>query len=389
MANRRILLSSPHMGGQEQKYVQRAFETNWVAPLGPNVDEFEQLVAAIAGVKAASAVSSGTSAIHLGLRLLGVGEGDVVIAPSFTFIASVNPVLYLGARPVLVDSEPNSWNMSPVALRTALEDLNRKGIVPKAIIVVNLYGQVAMFDEIRRLADEYGVPILEDSAESLGSVYRGRPSGSLGNVGVFSFNGNKIITTSGGGALVSNDEDLIDRSRFLATQARDPAPYYQHSVIGYNYRLSNVSAGIGLGQLEVLAEHVERRRAIFERYAAALGTYSTVGFQTDIEGNRPNRWLTAVTFANAAGHDQLVEVMQALDRLGIEARLPWKPLHLQPLFADVPYYADNDSNRDGMSVSERVFEHGLCLPSSSSMTDDDQDFVIDSLVEVLANRRLL
>jgi len=367
-----IFLSSPHMSGKEQHYIQEAFETNWIAPLGPNVDAFEKEIAAFTGVNEAAAVSSGTAAIHLALSLLGVGKGDTVFCSTLTFIASANPILYLGAEPVFIDSERETWNMSPQGLATALNDAAQKGKRPKAVIVVNLYGQSAKMEELTALCDQYEVPMIEDAAESLGSSYKRKQSGSFGRFGIFSFNGNKIITTSGGGMLVSNDAAAIHKARFLATQARDPAPHYQHSKIGYNYRMSNVLAGIGRAQLKVLEERVKARRAIFERYEQALSTLPGIQFMPELEETYSNRWLTAMTVDEQEAGVSVRELIEGLAFENIEARPVWKPLHLQPLFKDAKYFPHGEKE----SISEQLFANGICLPSGSNMEELDQSRVI-------------
>ncbi|MBS5930426.1 MAG: aminotransferase class I/II-fold pyridoxal phosphate-dependent enzyme [Enterococcus durans] len=377
--NSRILLSSPHMGGTEEKYVAKAFKDNWIAPLGENVDKFEESITKYTGSKGgASALSSGTAAIHLALRLLNVGKNDIVFAPSFTFIATVNPILYQGAVPVFIDSEPNTWNMSPVALESALEEAERNNQLPKAIIVVNLYGQMADYERILAIANQFNVPVIEDAAESLGSTYKGISSGLFGTIGIYSFNGNKIITTSGGGALVSSDKKYVEHSRFLATQARDQAPYYQHSEIGYNYRLSNISAGIGRGQMEVLNDRVAKRREIFNRYKEAFSGIDRIEMMPEVDDMVPNRWLSTLTINDYNSIDQVVNVINKLNEKNIETRALWKPLHLQPVFQGVKmYYHDNN-----LSVSEKLFNSGLCLPSGSNMTDSEQEFVIDEFKKI-------
>ncbi|OQP03967.1 pyridoxal phosphate-dependent aminotransferase [Geobacillus sp. 46C-IIa] len=361
------------MSGNEQKYINEAFETNWIAPLGPNVDAFEKELAAYVGAKGAAAVSSGTAAIHLALRLLGVERGDVVFCSSLTFVASANPILYQGAEPVFIDSEPDTWNMSPQALERAMDAAKREGKLPKAVVVVNLYGQSAKMDEILAICDRYGVPVVEDAAESLGSTYKGKKSGTFGAFGIYSFNGNKIITTSGGGMLVSDDVDALQRARFLATQARDPAPHYQHSQMGYNYRMSNIVAGIGRAQLEVLDERVKTRRAIFDRYVQALGKIDGIHFMPELQGTISNRWLTALTIDQQKLGVTPMDIINTLAVENIEARPVWKPLHLQPLFAGVRYYP----HEEGWSVSDDLFANGICLPSGSSMTVEEQNRVID------------
>jgi pyridoxal phosphate-dependent aminotransferase EpsN len=364
----RIYLSPPHMGGHERGFVDEAFASNWLAPVGPNVDGFERELAAAVGAGHAAALSSGTAALHLALRLIGVGPGDAVWVPTFTFVASVNPILYLGARPVFVDSELASWNMDPALLARALDAAAARGALPRAVVVVHLYGQCADMDPILEACARYGVALVEDAAEALGADHAGRPAGTMGRVGVFSFNGNKIITTTGGGALVSEDADLVARARKLATQARDPAPHYQHSELGYNYRMSNVSAGIGRGQLLVLEDRVRARRALHARYVDALGDLPGLTLAPDAGWGRHTRWLTCARVdpgAFGADRDAILELMA---RRHIEARPVWKPMHLQPLFAEAEVL--------GGAVAEAIFSDGLCLPSGSNMTDEQFDRVV-------------
>jgi pyridoxal phosphate-dependent aminotransferase EpsN len=375
----RIFLSPPHMSGNEQKYINEAFETNWIAPLGPNVDAFEKELAEYVGLKGAAAVSSGTAAIHLALRLLDVQQGDKVFCSSLTFIASANPILYQGAEPVFIDSEPDTWNMSPLALERAMEVAKKEGKLPKAVVVVNLYGQSAKMDEILAICNHYQVPVVEDAAESLGSTYKGKKSGTFGKFGIYSFNGNKIITTSGGGMLVSDDVEALQKARFLATQARDPAPHYQHSQVGYNYRMSNIVAGIGRAQLEVLDERIKARRAIFDRYVQALGDIEGVHFMPELEGTMSNRWLTTLTIDQQMLGVTPMDIINALAEENIEARPVWKPLHLQPVFNGVTYYP----HQEGWSVSDELFANGICLPSGSSMTVEEQNRVIDVFVKMI------
>lgn len=315
----------------------------------------------------------------MALRLLDVGPEDTVFCSSLTFVASANPILYQGATPVLIDSERETWNMSPQALERALEDSKQKGQLPKAVIVVHLYGQSAQMDEILTVCDAFDVPVIEDAAESLGSTYKGKMSGTLGDFGIYSFNGNKIITTSGGGALVSNDEAALKKAVFLATQARDPAIHYQHSEVGYNYRMSNIVAGIGRGQLEVLDERVAQRRAVFDRYFEAFGGVSGVSFQPELEETTSNRWLTALTIDPKQTGVTRTEIIEALEAENIEARPVWKPMHLQPLFAGVKYYPHEEGN----SVSDKLFEDGICLPSGSNMTVEEQERVITAINELI------
>ncbi|OLS38435.1 DegT/DnrJ/EryC1/StrS aminotransferase family protein [Bacillus sp. MRMR6] len=375
----RIHLSLAHMSGNEQKYINDAFDMNWVAPLGPNVDAFEKEIAAYVGVNAALAVSSGTAAIHLALQLLNVGPGDRVFCSTFTFVASANPILYQGAKPVFIDSEPDTWNMSPQALERALIDAASGGTLPKAVIVVHLYGQSAKMDEILHLCDQYDVPVIEDAAESLGSTYKGKASGSMGKYGIYSFNGNKIITTSGGGMLVSNDVDEIKKARFLATQAKDQAPFYQHSQMGFNYRMSNILAGIGRAQLEVLEDRVSARRAIFHRYLEHMFDVPGISFMKELEYTRSNRWLTTLLIEENVTGITVEKLLGKLEEENIEARHVWKPLHLQPLFNGTSYYPHSEK----LSVSEELFNKGICLPSGSGMTVDQQMRVINLILKVL------
>lgn len=376
IANEKIWLSPPHMGGREKVYVEEAFHTNWVAPLGPNVDGFEKALSAFTGVDHAAALTSGTGALHLALILLGVGQGDEVICQSFTFSASANPIAYQGAIPVFVDSEPDTWNICPKALKEAIDDRIQKGKTPKAIIAVHLYGMPAKMDEIQAIASAYGIPLIEDAAEALGSVYNGKACGSFGQFGVLSFNGNKIITTSGGGALISKDGAAIQKARFLSTQARDPAPHYQHSHIGYNYRLSNVLAGIGRGQMEVLPQRVAKRRENHAFYVSVLGRIPGIQFLLEPEGHFSNRWLTCILVDPAQTKGVTRETIRlALDAENIESRPLWKPLHMQPVFADCPYY--------GSRLSESLFEKGLCLPSGSSLESKDLERIVGIIQSVI------
>ncbi|MCK1995791.1 aminotransferase class I/II-fold pyridoxal phosphate-dependent enzyme [Psychrobacillus psychrodurans] len=375
----KILLSSPHMGGGEQKYINEAFETNWIAPLGTNVDGFENELAEYVGIQGAAAVSAGTAAIDLALNLLGVGAGDTVFCSSLTFIASANPIVYRGAKPVFIDSEWDTWNMSPQALERAFEDSASEGKLPKAVIIVNLYGQSAKMDELMEICNRYDVAVVEDAAESLGSTYKGKKSGTFGKYGIYSFNGNKIITTSGGGMLVSDDLEALKHARFLATQARDTAKHYQHSVIGYNYRLSNVLAGIGRGQLEVLDERVAQKRAIFERYLEVLSKVDGVSLMPELEDTFSNRWLSALQLDPEKVNISPYDLIDTLNEENIEARPVWKPLHLQPVFEGCKFYAHGEDE----VVSEILFERGICLPSDSKMTMEQQQKVIDVLIKNL------
>jgi pyridoxal phosphate-dependent aminotransferase EpsN len=372
------------MSGNEKKYINEAFETNWIAPLGPNVDEFEKEIANYVGANEAVAVSSGTAAIHLALSLLDVKNGDKVFCSSLTFVASANPIIYQGAEPVFIDSEPETWNMSPQALEKAFNDASNEGKLPKAVIVVNLYGQSAKMDEILTICNHYNVPIIEDAAESLGSTYNGKASGTFGKYGIYSFNGNKIITTSGGGMLISNDIIALRKARFLATQARDPAPHYQHSNIGFNYRMSNILAGIGRAQLEVLDDRVSARRKIFNYYYQELAHLPGVNFMPELEGTRSNRWLTALTINEEEARITVEDLLKALTGEDIEARPVWKPLHMQPIFNGVKYYQHSDTE----NISERLFENSLCLPSGSNMTEEEQMRIINCIKDTFSTKEI-
>jgi len=381
--NSKIFLSPPHIGEEEKQFVQEAFDSNWIAPLGPNVDAFEQELAQKVGSKGAAALSSGTAAIHLALRLLGVGRGDRVFCSTFTFVASANPILYQEAEPVFIDSEPTTWNMSPQALERALNDAKRNNRLPKAVIVVNLYGQSARMDEILELCSYYKIPVIEDAAESLGASYANKASGTFGYFGVYSFNGNKIITTSGGGMLVSDDLDALKKARFWATQARDPFPYYHHSEVGFNYRMSNVLAGIGRGQLRALENRVQARRNVFNNYFEAFKGMEGVSFMPEVGFS--TRWLTTVCFDFEITGVKPKMVIDALEKENIESRHLWKPLHTQPLFQKHEFYAHSDN----VVVSEALFEQGICLPSGSSLTKEEQDRIIDIVKEVVKNKKIV
>ena len=368
-----ILLSTPHMGEAERDFVEEAFRTNWIAPLGPNVDAFERELAELVGIRHAAAMSSGTAALHVALRLLGVGSGDKVFCSTLTFAASANPIVYQGAEPVFIDSDNTSWNMSPVALQRAFEAARREGWMPKAVIVVSLYGQSADMDPLLEICDAHGVPVVEDAAESLGAKYKGRASGTFGRIGVYSFNGNKIITTSGGGMLVSDDEELVRKARFLSTQARDPAPHYQHSEIGFNYRMSNILAGVGRGQLRVLQDRVDARRKVFSDYRSALADRQSITWMPEPDWSYSTHWLT--TFLVEPGHGiDRTRLMERLSAEMIEARPIWKPMHLQPVFEGCRYFSDGDD-----SVSDRLFRDGLCLPSGSNLSADQVGRVVGVL----------
>jgi len=362
------------MGGNEEKYVKEAFDTNWIAPLGENVTQFENAVKSYTGTKAACALSSGTGGLHIALDLLGVGPGDIVFCSSLTFIATANPILYLGAEPVFIDSDIESWNMSPYALRKAFEKYAAMDKLPKAVMIVNLYGQSAKMDELMAICNEYNVPVIEDAAESLGSKYHGQMSGTFGKFGIFSFNGNKIITTSGGGMIISDDEEAIGHALKKATQARDNALHYQHSEVGYNYRLSNVSAGIGRGQMEVLNDRVAKKREIFERYVEGLKGIDGISFMEELEDSFSNRWLSTMIVDSEKVGKTSVEIIEHLAGFNIEARPVWKPMHLQPLFEGKDFIQDEQQD-----VSKFLFENGICLPSDTKMTEAIQDTVIDMI----------
>ena len=364
----KIWLSSPHLGGSEQKFVQDAFDSNWVAPLGPNVDGFElDLESYLEESVFVGALSSGTAAIHLGLLLLGVSKGDVVLVQTHTHNASVNPILYQGATPIFIDSELETWNLCPIALEEAIVDSIKKGTKPKAIIAVHLYGVPYKIEEIRVIADKYGIPILEDSAEALGSSFKGQKCGTFGDIGVLSFNGNKIITTSGGGAIVTKTKALKEKAVFYATQSRDAAPHYQHSEIGYNYRMSNICAGIGRGQMEVLDAHVSLRRAMHDFYVELFQDISGVTvFTAPNDDYFANYWLSALLIDPIEANGITRETLRlAFEAENIESRPLWKPMHLQPVFEHYPYY--------GNKVAETLFDNGLCLPSGSNLTDGERE----------------
>jgi dTDP-4-amino-4,6-dideoxygalactose transaminase len=375
---KKIWLSSPHMCGSESNFVNEAFQTNWIAPLGPNVDGLERDIEAYTGSKHVAVLSSGTAALHLALALLGIKAGDEVICQSMTFCASANPITYLGGIPVFIDSERETWNMCPELLREGIVDRVSKGKKPKAIIPVNLYGMPAQLDKILQVANEFEIPVIEDSAESLGSKINGKATGTFGLFGVLSFNGNKIITTSGGGALLSDDEELIIKARFLATQARDPAPHYQHTQIGYNYRMSNIAAGIGRGQMEVVDLRVQQRRYNFECYKQQLSSIQGITFQEEPAGYFSNRWLTSILVdPELTKGVNREKILDELSKDNIECRPLWKPMHLQPVFSGCPFY--------GNGISEELFANGLCLPSGSNLQDADLKRVNDALRNTLHN----
>lgn len=375
MDKKRIYLSSPTMHGEEQKYVQEAFDTNWVAPLGPNVNAFEKEMAEYTGCGHAAALSSGTAAIHMALRLLHVKQGDIVFVSDLTFSASCNPIVYENGTPVFIDAEPDTWNMSPQALARAYEKYPH----PKAVICVHLYGTPAKLDEIMEICAAHGTPLIEDAAESLGSTYQRRYTGTFGKYGIYSFNGNKIITTSGGGMFVSAEEEAAKKVTFLATQARDPARHYQHSQIGYNYRMSNVTAGIGRGQLLHLEEHKAKKKAIYEQYQAAFADVPAISMNPMNDKGDANNWLSCMTIAKNSKitPDMVMDALQ--EKCNAESRPIWKPMHMQPVFAACDFFAHGE---DGSSVGEEVFARGLCLPSDIKNTDEDMEAIIRTVKEL-------
>lgn len=377
MANtNRIYLSPPHMSeeGYESEFVRDAFASNWIAPVGPHVSTFEKELSGYCGSGFATAVSSGTAALHLALIILGIDRDDFVFCSSFTFSATANPIIYLNATPVFIDSDSNSWNMNPGLLEEELQRCSKQGKLPKAVIVVDLYGQSADYDPIIKSCQKYDVPVIEDAAEALGATYKGRKTGNFGIAGVLSFNGNKIITTSGGGMLISENRDLIEKARFLATQSRDPAPHYQHSEIGYNYRMSNILAAIGRGQLKVLDKRIEQKRRIFDYYKQALGDLPGIEFMPEAEYGRSTRWLTCVTVDPNEFGATREDIRLKLEEYNIESRPLWKPMHLQPVFAECRIV--------GGAVSERLFDIGLCLPSGTAMNNDDLNLICDVIRSV-------
>jgi len=373
-----ILLSTPHIGEQELKFVQEAFQTNWVAPVGPHIDAFEREFVQTVGSDYAAALSSGTAALHLALKLAGVKPGDEVFCSTFTFIASVSPITYLGATPVFIDSDRTSWNMDPQLLESALAAKDKLGKLPKAVVLVHLYGQSADIEPIAQICDRYGIALIEDAAEALGATYKNTSPGTWGRAGIFSFNGNKIITTSGGGMLVSNDGDLIGQAKFLATQARDPEPHYEHTQIGFNYRLSNISAGIGRGQLMVLEDRVAARRRNFAFYQETLVDLPGIDFMPEADFGICTRWLSCVTFdPNTGGIDRETVRLKLLEQQ-IETRPVWKPMHLQPIFKDCECFNNG--------VAAELFEKGLCLPSGSNLTEEDLQRVTDEVKSVYSSQ---
>ncbi len=377
--NKRIYLASPHMGGLEEVFVKEAFDTNWIAPLGANVDGFEKELSEYVGSKTGAALASGTAAIHMALKAVGVKKGDKVFCSSLTFAASCNPIIYEGGIPVFIDSEPESHNMSPVALEKAFKAYEERGEMPKAVIVVNLYGQSADMDKIIEICKKYNVPIIEDAAESLGATYKGKHSGTFGEYGIYSFNGNKIITTSGGGMLVSNNKEGIAKVRFWSTQARDKARHYEHTELGYNYRMSNIVAGIGRGQLRVLEDRIAKKKEIFETYKEAFKEIEDIEMMPVCEYGEPNYWLTTITLSENSKIKPL-DIILALEKENIESRPIWKPMHIQPYYKEYDFYSHNDE--DEVSVSEDIFNRGICLPSDTKMTKEEQEKVIKIIKEL-------
>lgn len=369
---KRIYLSPPHMTGNEMKYIQEAFDTNWIAPLGPNVEGFEREISMYVGTKGATALISGTAAIHLALKYLGVKQGDYVFCTSLTFSGTCNPIVYENAIPVFIDSERESLNMSPIALEKAFDSFKKRGIMPKAVIIVNLYGQSADYDSLLSICDSFDVPVIEDAAESLGAKYKGRKTGTFGKIGILSFNGNKIITTSGGGMAVSDDLECLKKMKFWATQARENEIHYEHKEIGYNYRMSNIVAGIGRGQLLAIDEKVKKKKEIFYRYKEAFSSIEAIEMMPIAEYGEPNYWLTIIKLNNKTNLKPK-DIITELEKQNIEARPLWKPMHLQPVFSGCEFFKDNED------VAGEMFLKGLCLPSGTSITEDEQQFVISSV----------
>lgn len=369
--SKKILLASPHMSdeGYEQQFIKEAFDTNWIAPLGENVNKFEEEIANYVGVKTGAALSAGSAAIHLGLKALNVKQGDIIFCSSLTFSATCNPIIYQNATPVFIDSEYKTWNMDPLALEKAFEKYPN----PKAVIVVHLYGTPAKMDEIIKICKKHNVPLIEDAAESLGSIYNGQQTGTFGEYGVFSFNGNKIITTSGGGMLVSNNEDGIKKVRFWATQSKEPVRHYEHKEIGYNYRMSNICAGIGRGQLKVLDKRIEKKTEIYNKYKNELEKVKEIKMQPIPKNTKPNHWLSVMTIDKDSKVKPL-NIMETLEKENIDSRPVWKPMHLQPVFKEYDFIT---AKNDGTSVSEDLFNRGVCLPSDTKMTEEEQERVID------------
>lgn len=374
---KKIYLSSPHMGGEELNYINEAFDTNWVAPLGPNVNNFEKAVCEYTNSKAATALASGTSSIHLALKCLGVGQGDIVFCSTLTFSATANPIIYQGAEPVFIDSEYKSWNMSPSALQKAFDDAEKNNKMPKAVIVVNLYGQSADYDKLKAICNKYNVPIIEDAAESLGATYKGAQSGTIGDIGIYSFNGNKIITTSGGGMMVSDNEEYIKKALFWATQSRENERHYEHKELGFNYRMSNVVAGIGIGQMKVLDERIEKKKEIYETYKSAFKDICNIQMMNVCNFGKPNYWLSAATIS-VNPEIKPLDIILALEKENIESRPVWKPMHMQPFFKEYKFF----SSLEVGSVSADLFNRGICLPSDTKMNEEDMKKVINIITKM-------
>ncbi len=368
---KRIYLASPHMGGEEINYIHEAFDTNWVAPLGPNVNNFEKEICEYTGAKYSTALASGTSAIHLALKCLGVGQGDVVFCSTLTFSATANPIIYQGAEPVFIDSEYTSWNMCPVALQKAFDDAKKNNKMPKAVVVVNLYGQSADYEKLKFICNKYNVPIIEDAAESLGATYKGVQTGTIGEIGIYSFNGNKIITTSGGGMMVSNDEEYINKALFWATQSRESERHYEHKELGFNYRMSNVVAGIGRGQLKVINDRIAKKKEIYEAYKEGFKDIEDIDMMNVCDFGEPNYWLSAATIKEESKVTPL-DIMLALEEENIESRPVWKPMHMQPFFKDHKFFSSLNTG----SIAEALFNRGICLPSDTKMSKQDIDLII-------------
>lgn len=381
--NKRIFLSSPHMGKYEKKFIDEAFLTNWIAPLGPNVVSFEEELSEYVGINGGLALSSGTAAVHMAVKLLGITKGDLVFCSSLTFVASCNPIMYEGAEPIFIDSEPESLNMSPIALRNAFEYYEKLGRLPKAVIVVHLYGQSADMDSIMEICNRYNVPVIEDAAESLGATYKGVQTGTIGKYGIYSFNGNKIITTSGGGMLVSNNVDGLHKAKFWATQARDKARHYQHSELGYNYRMSNVVAGIGRGQLRVLEERIEKKKEIYNFYKEGFSEIEEITMAPIRDYGESNYWLSVITL-DKDSKIKPIDIILALEEENIESRPVWKPIHLQPYYEEYRFFKHNEN--DEISVAEDAFNRGVCLPSDTKMTIEEQEYVIEIIKNLFRER---
>lgn len=374
---KRIYLSSPHMGGEELKYINEAFESNWVAPLGPNVSNFEKELCEYTGSKYATALSSGTGAIHLALKCLGIGKGDIVFCSTLTFAATVNPIIYEGAEPVFIDSNYETWNMCHIALEKAFDDAIKNDKLPKAVIIVNLYGQSADYDKLKPICDKYNVPIIEDAAESLGATYKGKQTGTIGDIGIYSFNGNKIITTSGGGMMVSNNEEYTKKALFLATQSRENEIHYEHKEIGYNYRMSNICAGIGRGQLKVLNERIAKKKEIYEFYKKSFEDIDDIEMMNICDYGKSNYWLSVCTI-NKGSKVKPIDIIKALEKENIESRPVWKPMHLQPVFEKYKFF----SGLKRGSVSEDLFESGICLPSDTKIDNKSLSNIIKVILEL-------